>query len=37
VLVAAGITLYPSLRERYWLWKLRDGDESEKEKAVCFR
>ena len=27
VVVVAGITLYPSLRERYWIWKLESGTE----------
>ncbi len=26
--------LYPPLEERYWLWKLQEGDESEKERAA---
>ena len=34
VVVVAGITLYPSLRERYWIWKLESGTKSEWLEAV---
>ncbi len=30
VVVVAGITLYPSLRERYWMWKLESEVEEER-------
>ncbi len=29
VVVVAGITLYPSLRERYWIWKLDNGKDGQ--------
>ena len=34
VVVVAGITLYPSLRERYWIWKLESGTKPEWLEAV---
>ncbi len=34
VVVVAGITLYPSLRERYWIWKLESGTEEESTEAA---
>ncbi len=34
VLLVAGVVLYRPLEERYWLWKLREGDEAEKERAA---
>ena len=34
ILIVAGITLYPSLRERYWIWKLESGTWTEREEAV---
>ncbi len=32
--LVAGVVLYRPLEERYWLWKLREGEESEKERAA---
>ncbi len=34
ILLVAGVVLYRPLEERYWLWKLREGEESEKERAA---
>lgn len=34
VLVVAGMALYPSLRERYWLWRLESGTEDERQTAA---
>ena len=34
IVLVAGIVLYRPLEERYWLWKLREGDEGEKERAA---
>ncbi len=34
ILLVAGVMLYRPLEERYWLWKLREGEESEKERAA---
>ena len=34
ILLVAGVVLYRPLEEQYWLWKLREGDESEKEEAA---
>ena len=33
-LVVAGMTFYPSLRERYWLSRLHADSEEEREEAV---
>ncbi len=33
ILLVAGVVLYRPLEERYWLWKLTEGDEGEKERA----
>ncbi len=32
--VVAGITLYPSLRERYWIWRLEADTEEERQEAA---
>ena len=34
IVLVAGVMLYRPLEERYWLWKLREGEESEKERAA---
>ena len=34
-LVVAGMSLYPSLRERYWLWKLDTGSKEEQLEATA--
>ncbi len=34
VVVVAGITLYPSLRERYWIWRLEAETEEERQEAA---
>ena len=34
VVVGAGITLYPSLRERYWIWRLESETEEQRLEAA---
>lgn len=35
MLVIAGVTVYPSLRERYWIWTLESGTEVEQREAAA--
>ncbi len=37
VVVVAGITLSPSLRERYWIWKLESGETEEERVSAAER